>query len=135
MAFTASPPNLSAKSPKITGVLRLSSPPTNTFRQKTGLDYILAEAVTQLALTNTVRFGYYFFSPSRRRPGPMLPQAPEFDRFLRPCPIGQPRAGCTIGPGLRRDGVICSEGAMKANWITASFRRDSESGNCQFFIS
>jgi hypothetical protein len=22
-----------------------------------------------------------FFSPSRRRPGPMLPQAPEFDRF------------------------------------------------------
>jgi hypothetical protein len=28
MAFTASPPNLSAKSPKITGVLRLSSPPT-----------------------------------------------------------------------------------------------------------
>jgi hypothetical protein len=26
-----------------------------------------------------------------------------------------------MGPGLRRDGVICSEGAMKANWITASF--------------
>src|SRR5258705_9848578 len=50
----------------------------------------------------------------------MLPQAPEFDRFLRPCPIGQPHAGCTMGPGLRRDGVICSEGAMKANWITAS---------------
>jgi hypothetical protein len=41
MAFTASPPNLSAKSPKITGVLRLSSPPMNTFPQKTGLDYIL----------------------------------------------------------------------------------------------
>src|SRR3954471_24164100 len=100
MAFTASPPNLSAKSPKITGVLRLSSPPTNTFRQKTGLDYILAEAVTQLALTNTVRFGYYLFSPSRRRPGPMLPQAPEFDRFLRPCPIGPPHDGCTMGHGL-----------------------------------
>src|SRR5258705_6911295 len=50
----------------------------------------------------------------------MLPQAPEFDRFLRPCPIGQPHAGCTMGPGLRRDGVICSEGAMKANWVTAS---------------
>src|SRR5205807_2008848 len=27
-----------------------------------------------------------------------------------------------MGPGLRRDGVICSEGAMKANWITASCR-------------
>jgi hypothetical protein len=66
------------------------------------------------------RFGYYLFSPSRRRPGPMLPQAPEFDRFLRPCPIGQPHAGYTMGPGLRRDGVICSEGAMQANWITAS---------------
>jgi hypothetical protein len=50
----------------------------------------------------------------------MLPQAPEFDRFLRPCPIGRLHAGCTMGPGLRRDGVICSEGAMKANWITAS---------------
>jgi hypothetical protein len=25
-----------------------------------------------------------------------------------------------MGPGLRRDGVICSERAMKANWITAS---------------
>src|SRR4051812_14918306 len=91
------------------------------------------EAATQLALTNMVTI--YLFSPSRRRLGPMLPQAPEFDRFLRPCPIGEPRAGCTMGPGLRRDGVICSEGAMKANWITASFRRDSESGNCQFFIS
>src|SRR4051812_38933445 len=41
MEFTASPPNLSAKSPKITGILRLSSPPMNTFPQKTGLDYIL----------------------------------------------------------------------------------------------
>src|SRR5436853_602999 len=28
-----------------------------------------------------VRFGYYLFSPSRRKPGPLLPQAPEFDRF------------------------------------------------------
>src|SRR3954451_20600383 len=34
MAFTASPPHLSAKSPKITGVLRLSSPPMNTFPHK-----------------------------------------------------------------------------------------------------
>src|SRR2546423_15178120 len=24
-----------------------------------------------------------------------------------------------MGPGLRRDGVICTEGAMKANWIAA----------------
>src|SRR5690242_17462001 len=64
------------------------------------------------------------------RPGPMLPQTPEFDRFLRPCPIGPPHAGCTMGPGLPtdlgpwaegpRDGIICSERAMKANWITAS---------------
>src|SRR5271170_5994120 len=41
MAFTASPPNLSAKSPTITCVLRLSSSPTNTFLQKAGLDYTL----------------------------------------------------------------------------------------------
>src|SRR4051812_20051093 len=55
----------------------------------------------------------------------MLPQAPEFDRFLRPYPIVQLHAVCTMGPGLRRDGVICSEGAMKANWITASFAGES----------
>ena len=29
------------QSPKITGVLRLSSPPTNTFLKKAGLDYTL----------------------------------------------------------------------------------------------
>ena len=28
-----------------------------------------------------------------------------------------------MGPGLRRDGGICSERAMKANWITASAGR------------
>jgi hypothetical protein len=26
-----------------------------------------------------------------------------------------------MDPGLRREGVICSEGAMNANWITAAF--------------
>src|SRR5271168_1068569 len=41
MALTASPPNLSAKSPTITCVLRLSSSPMNTFLQKAGLDYTL----------------------------------------------------------------------------------------------
>jgi hypothetical protein len=25
-----------------------------------------------------------------------------------------------MGPGLRRDGVICSDGTMKANWIISS---------------
>jgi len=31
-----------------------------------------------------------------------------------------------MAPGPRRDGVICSEGAMIINWITASFAEDAE---------
>jgi hypothetical protein len=30
------------------------------------------------------------------------------------------------GPGLRRDDVICSEGAIIIDWITASFAEDEE---------
>src|SRR5690348_1614280 len=70
------------------------------------------------------RFGYYLFSPSRRRPGPMLPQAPEFDHFCdrvpsdspTPAALWVPACPTDLGPWAEspRDGVICSEGAMKA---------------------
>ena len=60
----------------------------------------------------------------------MLPQAPEFDRFCdrvpsdssTPAALWVPACPTDLGPWAEgpRDGVICSEGAMKANWITAS---------------
>src|SRR5438309_10716087 len=56
------------------------------------------------------------------RPGPIVPQAPEFERFLWPCSLGKRHTGWEMSPGLRRDGVIYGEGAMNANRITASFR-------------
>jgi hypothetical protein len=49
--------------------------------------------------------------------GPIAPQAPEFVRFLWPCTLGMRHAGWDMDPGLRRDGVICSEAVMNANWI------------------
>src|SRR5438552_19000772 len=68
----------------------------------------------------------------------MFPQAPEFERFLWPCSLGKRHAGLDIGPGLPhgsspwaegpRDGVICGEGAMNANWITASVAGVHQSG-------
>jgi hypothetical protein len=60
----------------------------------------------------------------------MLPQAPEFDAFCnrvpsdssRPAALWVPACPTDLGPWAEgpRDGVICAEGAMKANWITPS---------------
>src|SRR5438132_755176 len=47
----------------------------------------------------------------------MAPQASEFERFLRPRPFTNCRAGCDMGPGFRQESQICSKGAMLANWI------------------
>jgi hypothetical protein len=61
----------------------------------------------------------------------MLPQAPEFDHFCDRVPSDSstpaapwvPACLTDLGPWAEgpRDGVICSEGSMKANWVTASF--------------
>jgi hypothetical protein len=52
----------------------------------------------------------------------MAPQAPEFERFLRPCLFRKRHAGCDMGPSFRWESEICAKGAMYAKWITASFR-------------
>jgi len=60
-----------------------------------------------------------------RHPGagrdPSFRKYPIFERFLRPCLFGKRHAGWEMGPGLRRDDVICSEGAMIIHWITADY--------------
>jgi hypothetical protein len=78
------------------------------------------EAVIQLVSTNMCRFRHLRPSSSRRRPGPIVRQVPDFESFLRPCLFGRHHAGWEKGPGLRRDDVICSEGALNTNWITPS---------------
>jgi hypothetical protein len=49
----------------------------------------------------------------------MLPQAPEFDHFCDRVPSDGSTPAALWVPACA--GVICSEGALKANWITASF--------------
>ena len=39
-----------------------------------------------------------------------------------------------MGPGLRRDDVICSEGAMNTNWIRVSFAETTTKENASISI-
>src|SRR3954453_12069964 len=112
MAFTASPPNLSAKSPKITGVLRLSSPPMNTFPQKTGLDYILFRRGGVFTVSHpwTILF---LVSPHRRCRPAVHETATRTLSRRKPGPIGPPTERWKGGPRLSAGAAHLSSRALE----------------------
>src|SRR5438477_4950345 len=85
----------------------------------------------QLASTNMVTIRLLPFLAIPAQAGPMLPQAPELIAFCdrvpsdssTPAALWVPACPTDLGPWAEgpRDGVICSEGAMKASRVTASF--------------